>query len=82
MGSSVVVRIPREVHAKIRLLAEDRHQSVGIVISELVAEHERQAFRERFSASVARTKSDLVGWQEIQAEQQVYDLALQDGLEE
>jgi hypothetical protein len=79
--ASVAVRVPQETFEVIRRVAEERQQTLGAVVADVMAEFEEKAFWDRFRAQVAETKKDPVAWQEIQEEQRVYDSALLDGLE-
>lgn len=79
--ASVVVRIPAETHARLRELAEKRHESVGQVIREMVEEAEEQRFWAEAQRTVAAAMADPSMRQVMEEEQRIYDGTLMDGLE-
>jgi hypothetical protein len=80
--ASVAVRVPKETFEVIRRVAEERQQTMGRVVADFAAEHERRQFQERARASVARFKQDEAGWQAMVDEHRMWDGTLLDGLEE
>lgn len=79
--SSVTVRIPEETHRELRQIAEARHETVGAVISELVAGYKRDRFWDAYEQSAIAARNDPGLWAQMQDEQAVFDGALNDGLE-
>ncbi len=79
--STVAVRIPRETHAEIRRIAERRHQTVGRVVSDMVADQKRKEFWEEYQRAALEARNDPAVWQQMQDEQAEFDGALLDGIE-
>ena len=75
------VRIPVDTHARLRDIAKIRNDTIGHVITQMVAEIDEQRFWEEFRESAARIRADPVAWREMQEEQRFYDGSLIDGLE-
>lgn len=78
--STVAVRIPREAHAEIRRIAERRHQTVGRVVSDMVADHKRKEFWEEYQRAAVEARNDPAVWKQMQDEQSEFDGALLDGI--
>lgn len=80
--ASVVVRIPADAYAKLRGIADARHETVGQIISEMVDEIEEQQFWRRTHESVERLRADPVAWKEYRDEVAVFEGGAWDGLED
>jgi predicted transcriptional regulator len=79
--ASVPVRIPTDTHARLRDIAKIRNDTIGHVITQMVAEIDEQRFWEEFRESAAWIRADPVAWREMQEEQRIYDGSFSDGLE-
>lgn len=79
--AGTAIRIPKEELKLIQQWADERDITPGRLIAEWAQEYEQKLFWDRAKSSVDRLKTDPDRWQEMQAEQEVYDNALMDGLE-
>ena len=79
---SVTIRIPQATHDVARRLAAERKRSIGDVITEALERYEEEQWWDAVDASYARLRDDPVACAEYDAEMAVWDIALQDGLEE
>lgn len=78
---TVAVRIPREAHAEIRRMAKQRHETVGQVVMDMVADQKRRECWEAYQQAALEARNNPELWRQMQEEQQEFDGSLMDSLE-
>lgn len=77
---SVTIRIPPEVHAKLRALATSRRQPIGAVVAAAVDSLDERTFWEGVRADYERLYADPAAAAAYEAEFAELDVTLADGL--
>jgi hypothetical protein len=82
MSASTTVRIPTATAARLKALAEERHASVGEVVTDLVSRFDEERFWSEVNAGYARLRADPAASAAYDAEVAAWDGTLLDGLDE
>jgi hypothetical protein len=77
---SVLVRISRSTHDKLRTLAEKSQTTITALVDRAVEDLRREMFWDEFDRAVAATKADPEAWAEVQREDKLWEATLLDGL--
>ncbi len=79
MGTTTI-RITGETHARLRELAAQEGATLQAVLDRAVEAYRRQCFLDGLADDFARLRANPEAWAEEQAEREVWDSALADGL--
>ena len=76
------VRIDKELHTRLRRIADSEQRSMGQVLEDAVRGYERERFWQGVQEDFARLRSDPDAWRSYQDEVAVWDATVNDGLED
>jgi hypothetical protein len=80
--SSTTIRISSRSHQTLRLLAEERGETMQDLLEEVIERYRRQRFVEEANAEFAALRQDPAAWREEQAERDAWDDTLGDDLDD
>jgi len=75
------VRISESAYQVLRQLAEMEKTTMQAVLDRILEEHRRKVFLKQANAAFAALKADSKAWKEEQAERELWDKTLADGVE-
>ena len=78
---STSIRIDEHALAVLRDLARRQHLPMQAVLKEAIDSYRRQKFLEESNAAFATLRSDPEAWREEQEERELWERALEDGLD-
>ncbi|HWV22989.1 MAG TPA: ribbon-helix-helix protein, CopG family [Thermomicrobiales bacterium] len=76
------VRIDRELHDRLRKIADSEHRSMGQVLDDAVRQYERERFWQGVQSDFARLRANPDAWRSYQDEISSWDATAGDGLED
>ena len=76
------VRIAPSAHAALREIADAKHIPMTEALTNAVETYRRQVFLEGLASDYAALRADPKAWAEEQADLEVWDTAIADGLED
>jgi predicted transcriptional regulator len=65
---SRTIRVSKEAHETLKLLAKEERRSIGAVIADAVEGYRKQKFWASVNESVERLRADPAAWQDYQDE--------------
>lgn len=77
---TTTVRVAGDVQAKLRVLAEQRGETMQQVLADAVEWYRRQRMIEETNARYAALRCDPGAWAEVQDERAAWEVTLADGL--
>ena len=75
------VRVDQETYDWLKRRAKEESKPMGAVVTELIQQEERQAFRRGMAEGFARLRQDPEAWAGYKREFEAWDVTLMDGLE-
>jgi hypothetical protein len=78
---STCIRIDEQSLAVLRELAREERQPMQAVLNQAIESYRRQKFLEQANADFAALRGDSAAWAEEQQDRELWDQALEDGLE-
>lgn len=82
MAATSLIRVSSETRDKLAKIAELQHSSIGEVVEVAVTKMERELFWKNYREAFEKLRADPVEWAAYQAELDVWDSTLMDGLED
>ena len=79
---TTTVRVAEETQEKLRVLAEQRGESMQHVLAEAVESYRRQRMIEETNTRYAALRQNSDAWRQEQSERAAWDVTLADGLTE
>ncbi|MCC6444524.1 MAG: toxin-antitoxin system protein [Armatimonadetes bacterium] len=79
--SSTLVRVSRESHSILKKLTGRTGESMQAILDKAIEVYRRQLFLEETHAAYALLKEDTAVWASVQAERELWDATLSDGLD-
>ena len=80
MAKSTTIRIDRDVHAGLKMIAEEKGLTLTDTLRKLVEQHKRDRMFEQSDRAYRRLREDSDAWDEIEAERQEIEGTQADGL--
>ncbi len=80
--STVTIRVPADVHERLRSLSENEHRPIGEVVAAAIHQYEEEAFWRECNVAYAAMRADPIASAEFDAETAEFDGTLLDGLED
>jgi hypothetical protein len=78
---STSIRINEQALAVLRELSRKERQPMQAVLNQAIESYRRQKFLQQANAAFAALQSDPAAWSEEQREREIWDQAVEDGLE-
>lgn len=80
MADSTTIRIDRDVHARLKAIAEEEGLTLTDTLRTLVEKHRRDRMFERSDRAYRRLREDSDAWDEMESERREVEGAQADGL--
>lgn len=82
MSDSCTVRIGRQAHRKLKVLAKSSGDSLTEALDKAIEAYRRERFLDEANAAYAALKKNKAGWRQEQTERREWDATMTDGLED
>lgn len=80
MADSTTIRVDRDVHAKLKTIAEEEGLTLTDTLRKLVEQHRRDRLFDQADRAYQRLREDSDAWKEVEKERQEIEGTQADGL--